>query len=90
MRPDVPTSPCCGEADAYWCDEIHVHDGKTSCAITDDRDDIRLGRPHRDVGTVFEIPDDKLKWDRGNPTGHSILFLSSGGYVFCFVQGPGT
>ena len=22
MQPDVPTSSCCGEADAYWADEI--------------------------------------------------------------------
>jgi len=28
MQPDVPTASCCGEADAYWADEIHVWDGK--------------------------------------------------------------
>ena len=22
MQPDVPTASCCGEADAYWADEI--------------------------------------------------------------------
>jgi hypothetical protein len=30
---------CCGEADAYWADEIHVRDGKTFATITDDRPD---------------------------------------------------
>ena len=33
-------------------------------------------------------PDNKLKWDRSNPTGHGIVFLSRAGYVFCYVQ-PG-
>lgn len=89
MQPDVPTASCCGEADAYWADEIHVRGGKTYAKITDDRPDEPRGRPHVDVGTEFEIPDNKLKWDRGNPTGHAILFLSRGGYVFCFVQGGG-
>jgi hypothetical protein len=90
MRPDAPTSSCCGEADAYWADEVHVRDGKTYATVTDDRDDGPLGRPHVPVGTVVEIPDVKLKWDRGNPTGHNILFLSSYRYPFCFVTGSGT
>jgi hypothetical protein len=41
MQPDVPNASCCGEADAYWTDEIHVRDGKTYAIITDDRDDAR-------------------------------------------------
>lgn len=100
MRPDVPTMSCCGEADAYWCDDIHVKDGHTSCTITDDRPDEPRHRPHIDVGTVIEIPDAKLKWDRGNPTGHNIIFLGRGAndwyggsgerFVYCFVQGSGT
>lgn len=90
MQPDVPTASCCGEADAYWCDDIHVRDGKTFCAITDDRPDGPLQRPHREIGTEIQIPDYKLKFDRGNPTGHSIVFLSREDFVFCFVQGSGT
>ena|ERR1700744_2261179 len=105
MRPDAPNSSCCGEADAYWCDDIHVikdpqdqNKTLTTCAITDDRPDEPRRRPHIDVGTVIIIPDEKLKWDRSNPTGHSIVFLAQGGYlssiggqryVFCFVQGTG-
>lgn len=88
MQPDAPTASCCGEADAYWADEIHVRDGKTFARITDDRPDAPRGRPHIDVGTEFEIPNNKLKWDRSNPTGHGVIFLSRAGYVFCFVQ-PG-
>ena len=91
MRPDMPMSSCCGEADGYWADETHVRDGKVFATITDDRDDGPLKRPHVPVGTEIEVPPSKMKWDRGNPTGHSIIFLSSGGqFVFCFVQGSGT
>lgn len=93
MRPDFPDQPCCGEADGYWCEDIHIRDGKTYCSITDDRPDEPLLRPHIDVGTVIEIPNEKLKWSDGNPTGHSIVFLGGGSgyakYVFCFVQGSG-
>jgi hypothetical protein len=89
MQPDNPTVSCCGEADAYWCDAIHVRDGKTFCTITDDRPNEPLHRPPVAIGTEIEIPDRKLKWDRGNPTGHAIVFLSSGGAVYCFVQNGG-
>lgn len=89
MRPDLPWASCCGEADAYYCDDIHVRDGKTYCTITDDRDDLPLRRPHIDVGTEIFIPPEKLKWDKGNPTGHAIVFLSNNLYTFCFVQGVG-
>ena len=88
MQPDVPSASCCGEADAYWADEIHVRDGKTYATITDDRPDEPRGRPHIEAGTEIEIPNNKLKWDKSNPTGHGIVFLSRNGYVFCYVQ-PG-
>jgi len=88
MQPDVPTASCCGEADAYWADEIHVRDGKIYATITDDRPDEPRGRPHVAIGTEIEIPNHKLKWDRSNPTGHGIVFLSRNHYVFCYVQ-PG-
>ncbi len=90
MQPDLPTSPCCGEADSYWADEIHVRDGKTYAVITDDRDDGPLKRPHIPNGTEIEVPKHKLKFDSGNPTGHNLLFLSYRGWVYCFVQGSGT
>ena len=88
MQPDNPRIPCCGESDAYWADEVHVRDGKTFAVITDDRDDAPLMRPHINAGTEIEIPDNKLKYDRGNPTGHGVVFLSRAGAVYCFVQ-PG-
>jgi len=88
MQPDVPNASCCGEADAYFADEVHVRDGKTYAKVTDDRPDEPLRRPHVEIGTEIEIPNNKLKWDKSNPTGHGIVFLSRGGYVFCYVQ-PG-
>lgn len=87
-QPDAPRASCCGEADAYWCDNYSARGGKAYCTISDDRPDAPRGRPHVDVGTEIEIPTAKLKYDRGNPTGHGIVFLSSSRYVFCYVQ-PG-
>jgi hypothetical protein len=87
MQPDNPTASCCGEADAYWCDGLHVRQGRTFCTITDDR--VVERRTPVPVGTEIEIPDRKLKWDAGNPTGHAVVFLSTGGAVYCFVQGGG-
>lgn len=89
MQPDHPASSCCGEADAYFCDDYGIRNGKPSCVVTDDRPDEPRNRPHIDVGTVIEIPQQKLKWDRGNPTGHGVVFMSYAGYVFCYVQGGG-
>ncbi len=89
MMPDMPNIPCCGKADAYWCDKINVKDGKTFCTITDDRPNGPLHRMPVPVGTVIEIPDHKLTWKYGNPTGHAIVFLSRQMSVYCFVQGGG-
>jgi hypothetical protein len=88
MQPDNPVASCCGESDAYWADEVRVRDGKVYAVITDDRPDAPLGRPHVPVGTEVEIPDHKLKFDRGNPTGHGVVFLSGTRHVWCYVQ-PG-
>jgi hypothetical protein len=87
MQPDNPTASCCGEADAYWCDGIHVKDGKTFCTITDDRANEPLHRTPVPIGTEIEIPDRKFRNKGGNPTGHSVVFLSSGRAVYCFVVG---
>lgn len=96
-QPDAPEASCCGEADAYWCDDYYSKldsEGKSHayCKITDDREDAPRSRPHIDIGTEIEIPPHKLKWDKSNPTGHAIVFLGGGilaHYVFCFVQNGG-
>lgn len=90
MQPDVPSASCCGEADAYWCDDYYYSPSKHKafCRVTDDRADEPRGRPHVAIGTEIEVPANKLKWDKANPTGHGVVFISRGGYVFCYVQ-PG-
>lgn len=89
MQPDNPHISCCGEADAYWADQVVVEGDKVFAIVTDTRDDGPLGRPHIALGTRIEIPKWKYKFDRGNPTGHNILFVGASG-VYCFVQGSGT
>jgi hypothetical protein len=74
--PDNPLVPCCDRADAYFADVIHTRNGKTFVTITDDRPDAPLGRHHVPLGTEIEVPNAKLKWDAGNPTGHAVVFLN--------------
>ena len=33
MQPENPAAPCCGEADAYWADEVHVR-GETPSPLS--------------------------------------------------------
>lgn len=88
MQPDNPSVPCCGKADAYWADAYEVEGDHYVAIVTDTRDDGPLGRPHIAPGTKFSVPNSKVKWDRGNPTGHGVLFVGAGG-VYCFVQNGG-
>lgn len=90
MQPDNPSLSCCGESDAYWADDHEIGpNGEYIAIITDTRPDEPLRRPHIPPGTKFVVPNHKLKWDRGNPTGHQILFVGPQGQVYCFVQGAG-
>jgi hypothetical protein len=82
-----PRYSCCGEADAYWADDVHVatgHNGEKFilARITDTRDDASLaGRQHEEVGTEYVIPPNKIvgfeQRLRGNPTGHTVIFLAA-------------
>jgi hypothetical protein len=91
MQPDNPKVSCCGEADAYWADRYRVDGNQYVAIITDDRTKIYdeyVGRITRSVGTEILVPNRKIKWDAGNPTGHGIVFLSTGGSVICYLP-PG-
>ena len=88
MQPDNPIMSCCGEADAYWADSFEVDEDRYVAIITDDRPDGPLGRPHRNVGEKIVVPNNKIKWDEGNPTGHGIIFIGNGGQVYCYIT-PG-
>ena len=79
MQPDIPTVSCCGEADAYWADGFEVDGDRYVAIITDERPDGPLGRPHRESGEKIVVPNHKIKWDDGNPTGHGIIFIGMGG-----------
>ena len=90
MRPDVPNLSCCGEADAYWADQFEMSsDGQYAAIITDDRPDGPLRRPHREPGEKIVVPNDKIKWDAGNPTGHGVIFIGGQGQVYCYVTPSG-
>jgi hypothetical protein len=88
MQPDIPSASCCGEADAYWADSYEVAGDQYVAIITDPRPDEPLRRKHLEIGTRIVVPNHKLKFDQSNPTGHGIIFLSRGDYVYCYVA-PG-
>ena len=94
MQPDNPTASCCGEADAVEADTFSEKDGHYVAVVTD-------GKGILAPGTRILIPDAKIKWDKGNPTGHGIVFLHVVGedeedpagpagsiHVYCYVT-PG-
>ena len=88
MQPDHPNRRCCGLADAYWADSYEVKDGQYIAIITDERDDKPLRRPHIENGKRFVVPNSKIKWDSGNPTGHGIIFIGHGLEIHCYLP-PG-
>jgi hypothetical protein len=40
-------------------------------------------------GTSIPVPNEKIKFDAGNPTGHGINFIGSEGQVYCYVTPSG-
>jgi hypothetical protein len=81
MQPDNPTLSCCGEADAFEADTFEVDGDRYIAVVTDEKGVI----PN---GTRVPVPNQKMKWDAGNPTGHGILFLGRGLQPVCYVT-PG-
>jgi hypothetical protein len=81
MQPDKPAVSCCGEADAFEADNFEIADDHYVAVITD-------GKGVIPNGTRIAVPNNKMKWDRGNPTGHGIIFIGAGGMLYCYVA-PG-
>jgi hypothetical protein len=81
MQPDNPAVSCCGEADAFEADQFETEGDHYVAIITD-------GKGVIPAGTRFPVPNEKMKWDQGNPTGHGIIFIGSGGQIYCYVA-PG-
>ena len=85
MQPDNPYVSCCGEADAYYSDSYELGpNGEYIAIITDERPDTWVDsngnvgtRPHIPVGTRVRIPNPKIKWDKGNPIGHGLVFIGA-------------
>jgi hypothetical protein len=81
MQPDNPVMSCCGEADAFEADSFEVRGDQYVAIITN-------GKGVIPEGTKIPVPNNKMKWDDGNPTGHGIIFIGNGGQVYCYVA-PG-
>jgi hypothetical protein len=82
MQPDNPAQSCCGEGDAFEADNWEIEEDGTIVAIITD------GKGTVPNGTRIVVPDRKMKWDAGNPTGHGIIFLTSTYQAICYVT-PG-
>ena len=88
-QPDDPSRSCCGESDAYWADDYEVNGDHYIAIITDTRDDKPLRRVHVENGTLILVPKNKIQWDRGNPTGHGIIFIGPDEDVYCYLPPEG-
>jgi hypothetical protein len=80
-QPDHPRQSCCGEADAFEADSFEVEGDHYVAIITDGKGVIASG-------TRIPVPNQKMKWDAGNPTGHGIIFIGPRQQVYCYVT-PG-
>lgn len=103
QRPDIPGASCCGEADAYIADDFDVVDGKLFMTITtdypppqgysDEEGNIVTPPPttfQAKKGMRIEIPPDKMvtRPQDANQSPHGVIFMGSGGAVFCAILGP--
>jgi hypothetical protein len=81
MRPDFRELSCCAEGDAFEADDFES-DGDHYIAI------ITNGKGVIPNGTRVSVPNTKIISDKGNPTGHGIIFIGYWGQVYCYVT-PG-
>jgi len=82
-QPDHPRVSCCGDADAFEADSFEVEGDHYVAIITAHR-----AVTHVPIGTRIPVPNHKMKWDAGNPTGHGIIFIGPRQQVYCYVT-PG-
>jgi hypothetical protein len=80
-QPDHPRQSCCGEADAFEADSFEAEGDHYVAIITNGKGLIPNGKR-------ISVPNQKMKWDRGNPTGHGIIFIGTQGQIYCYVT-PG-
>lgn len=84
MQPDHPHVSCCGLADAYEADDFAIEGDHYVAIITGHRSVSNIP-----LGTRVPVPNEKMKFDGGNPTGHGIIFIGGQGQVFCYVTPAG-
>jgi hypothetical protein len=82
-QPDHPRISCCGEADAFEADIFEAEGDHYVAIITDGKGVIQNG-------SRISVPNAKMKWDKGNPTGHGIIFIGDRGQIFCYVTPGGS
>ena len=85
-QPDLPLSSCCGPGDQYFVREYWPSqtNGVAFAAIVLGRN----GQPDFPI----DIPQQKVIWDRVNPTGRGVVFIAENPWqraVLCFVPGTG-
>jgi hypothetical protein len=72
MQPDNPIVSCCGEADAYEADSFEIEGDHYVAIITGHRAVADIP-----IGSKIPVPNRKMKFDAGNPTGHGIIFIGT-------------
>ena len=80
-QPDDPTMAAAAGADAFEADTFEVEGDHYVAIITD-------GKGVLPSGTRIPVPNQKMKWDAGNPTGHGIIFIGPWRQIYCYVT-PG-
>jgi hypothetical protein len=86
-QPDQPQLSCCGEADSYEAD-LYEQDGDNYVAIITGQGPA-VDKPVIPAGTRLRVPNSKIKWDKGNPTGHGIIFVGGNFAIICYVPPAG-
>ena len=88
-QPDSKYLSCCGEADAYEADRFEVEGDHYVAIITNGAGDPATGKSAIPNDTRILVPNNKMKWDEGNPTGHGIIFIGvATREVYCYIT-PG-
>ena len=86
-QPDHPRQSCCGEADSYEAD-LYERDGSDYVAIITGQGPA-VAKPYIPEGTRLRVPNAKIKWDAGNPTGHGVIFVGKDYKIYCYVPPAG-
>lgn len=88
---------CCSLADGFEADEYESTEGGVWATITDDGspvcweddDGTQLCRRALPEQKKFFVPQEKIRYDPKNPTGHGILFLLTNDQVMCYFLPSG-